>query len=93
VAWGVSLARSRQRGGTLRRAVDALPALRLVLDLDPFSTPIQGRLLVESGHHTDARAFSGWIELSSLIEEMRVQVSIHAGADPDAGEPDLWTSG
>jgi hypothetical protein len=73
--------------------VDALPSLRLVLDLDPLSAPIQGRVLVECGHDADARAFSGWIELSSLIEQIRAEVSIHGGAEVAADEPDLWTRG
>jgi hypothetical protein len=69
-----------------------LPSLRVVLDLDPLSEPIRGRVVAERGRVADARAFSGWIELSSLIEQMRAEVDIEAAEDPDTREPNLRTS-
>jgi hypothetical protein len=55
--------------------VDDPASVRVVLDLDPRSAPIRGRVLVESGRDAEPRPFSGWIELSSLIEELRAEVS------------------
>jgi hypothetical protein len=51
----------------------------VVLDLDPRSEPIRGRVLPGCGGDEEARAFSGWVELSSLIEQLRAEVDIDAG--------------
>jgi len=55
--------------------VEQLPSLRVVLDLDPASEPIRGRVTPEHDGDGGAHPFSGWIELSSLIEQMRAQAA------------------
>lgn len=52
-----------------------MSSLRVVLDLDPASEPIRGRVAAERDGDRDAHAFSGWIELSSVIEQMRAEVA------------------
>ena len=55
-----------------------MSSLRVVLDLDPLSEPIRGRVAAEGDGNP--QAFSGWIELSSLIEQMRAAADTE-GAD------------
>ena len=62
-----------------------IPSLRLVLDLDPLAEPIRGRVL--AARDGDARAFSGWIELSSVIEQLRAEIDITGYPGADAPEP------
>ncbi|HET9103761.1 MAG TPA: hypothetical protein VFN55_10450 [Solirubrobacteraceae bacterium] len=52
--------------------MESLSSLRVVLDLDPTSVPIRGRVTAEGDG--DTHPFSGWIELSSLIERIRAEM-------------------
>jgi hypothetical protein len=58
--------------------------MRVLLDLDPASDPIQGRVRAESAPAADARPFSGWLELSSLIEQLRAGVRRPGHTTPDS---------
>jgi hypothetical protein len=53
--------------------------IRIVIDVDAESDPIEGRLL-EPGHH--ASSFRGWLALTTLIEAIRTPTSL--GDDPRA---------
>jgi hypothetical protein len=53
--------------------------VRITLYVDPHAEPIQGQLLPEG---QPAQPFSGWIELTSVIETARHDVSGHSGQSP-----------
>jgi hypothetical protein len=53
--------------------------VRITLYVDPRAEPIQGQLLLEG---EPAQAFSGWIELTSVIEAARHQASGDQGQSP-----------
>lgn len=57
---------------------------RIVIELDPASEPIVGRLSRPDGQ---LRPFRGWLELTSLIEAARV------GGVDDSSSPDLHRKG
>jgi hypothetical protein len=61
--WSRPLARAAALG--LSATVEAH---RLILDVDPGSEPITGRLLAPSGAE---RPFAGYVELISALEELR----------------------
>lgn len=54
---------------------------QIVIELDPASEPIAGRLSRPDGL---TRPFRGWLELTSLIEAARAGV----GSEPSPAEPE-----
>jgi hypothetical protein len=57
--------------------------MRVLLDLERASEPIQGRVRAESAPQADACSFCGWLELSSLIEQLRAGVCPPGRTRPD----------
>jgi hypothetical protein len=53
--------------------------VRITLYIDPHAEPIQGQLLREG---EPAQPFSGWIELTSVIETARHEASGDQGQSP-----------
>jgi len=53
--------------------------VRITLYVDPHAEPIQGQLLREGEL---AQPFSGWIELTSVIETARRAAPGHSGQSP-----------
>jgi hypothetical protein len=53
--------------------------VRITLYIDPHEEPIQGQLLREG---VPAQPFSGWIELTSVIETARREASGDRGQSP-----------
>jgi hypothetical protein len=72
------------REGAKERKIIAVnssePAVRVVLDLEPYSEPISGFL--EHGDAESRLHFWGWLDLLAAIEAARKDGTPATGADP-----------
>jgi hypothetical protein len=58
--------------------------VQLLVELEPQSEPIGGRVVDASGRR---RAFSGWLELMELLDGARRRPDAHSPGNPSPSDP------